>query len=65
MNIWCTVTLKEYETLVYFYLAAILHIFFLSNNIQITVWSNENYRRSELEMKLCMNNLKSYNSIKI
>ena len=37
-------------------LAAILHIFFLSNNIQITAWSDENYR-SELEMKSCLNNL--------
>ena len=48
--------MKEYENLVYCYLAATLHIFFLSNNVQITAWSDENYR-SELEMKSCFNNL--------
>ena len=32
----CTVTLKVYENSVYCNLAAILHIFILSNNIQIT-----------------------------
>ena len=36
MKISCTVILKEYENLVYCNLAAILYIFFLSNNIQIT-----------------------------
>ena len=41
MKIWCTVTLKEHENLVYCNLAAILHIFFLSNNMQITVLSDE------------------------
>ena len=29
---WCTATLKEYENLVHYNLADILHIFFLSNN---------------------------------
>ena len=37
MKISCTITLKEYENLVYCNLAAILHIFFLSYNIQLTV----------------------------
>ena len=36
-------TFKDYENLVYCKLAAILH-FFLSNNIQITAWSDEHYR---------------------
>ena len=51
MKIWCTVTLKVYGNFVYCNLAAILHIFFLSNNIQITAWLDENYRRNELEIK--------------
>ena len=51
-----TVILKEYENLVYCNLAAILHIFFISNNIQITARLNENYR-SEMKMKSCLNNL--------
>ena len=42
MKIWCTVTLTEYKNLVYCNLAAILHIFFLPNNIQIAAWSDEN-----------------------
>ena len=71
MKIWCTVTLKDYENLVYCNLAAILHFFFLSNNIQVqmTAWSDENYRRSKLDKKSCLSkheqSLKSYNSIKI
>ena len=32
-------------------LASILHIFVQSNSIQITALSDENYRKSELEMK--------------
>ena len=35
MKIWCTVTLKEYQNLVYCNLAAILQIFFQFNRIQI------------------------------
>ena len=59
MKIWCTVTLKKFEKkkkekkVVYCNLAAILHIFFLSNNIQITAWSDD--RGIELEMKSCLN----------
>ena len=37
MKICCTVTLQDYKNLVYCNLAAILHIFVLSNNIQLTV----------------------------
>ena len=54
-KIWCTVPLKYYENLELCNIAAILNIF-LSNNKQITVRSDENYR-SEMEMKSCLNNL--------
>ena len=37
MKIWCTLTLKDYDNLVYCDVAVIFHMFFLSNNIQITV----------------------------
>ena len=43
MEFWCTVTWKEYENLVYCNLAAILHVFFLSSNIQIKAWADKNY----------------------
>ena len=42
MKNWCTVTLTEYKKLGYCNLAAIVHIFFVSNNKQITAWSDEN-----------------------
>ena len=57
MKILRTVTLKVYENLVYCNLTAALPIFCLLSVQQITAWSDENYRRSELEMKSCLNNI--------
>ena len=62
MKTLCIVTFKEYENLVYCNLVAILHIFFLSNNIQITAWLDENYRRWAKNEILLEQSLKSYNS---
>ena len=61
---WCNVTLK-YENLVYCNLDAILHIFFLSNNIQITAWSYDRIEVWAGNEIMLEQSLKSYNSIKI